>query len=101
MDLKNKPEVRKVTVRSLKVDCSESGYCEDLAAHFHITGEVVVNPCSVVAAMVRLDFWILVAPLTVPGVIVYPLPFVIGVLSPFVHDTVTAVVTSPILQTNV
>ena len=71
----------------------------DFAAHFHITGEVVVNPCSVAAVMVRLDFWILVT--TVPGVIVYPLPFVIGVLSPLGHDTVTAVVTSPIMQTNV
>ena len=86
-------------MRSLNWDCSESEYCMDFAAHFHITGEVVVNPCSVVAVMVRLDFWILLT--TVPGVIVYPPPFVIGVSSPLVHDTATTVVTSPILQTNV
>ena len=71
----------------------------DFAAHFHITGEVVVKSCSVAAVMVRLDFWILLT--TVPGVIVYPPPFVIGVSSPLVHDTATTVVTSPILQTNV
>ena len=63
---RNKFLLRKVTVRSLNVDCSESGYCKDLAAHLNITVEVGVNAFNVAAVMVREDSWILLPSLIEP-----------------------------------
>ena len=93
--------LRKVTVRSLNVDCSESGYCKDLAAHLNITVEVGVSAFNVAAVMVREDSWILLPSLIEPLVIVYPLTFSTGLPSSSFHNTETALDTSPILQKNV
>ena len=51
----NAPKVRKVTITLESVDFSESGYSVDLAAHFHVRGELVSSVSSVAAAIFRVD----------------------------------------------